>query len=78
MKNPKLTPWFPHSIKPVRKGVYQADFATCRVSDPIPWYAYFDGAEWGWMCLNVEDAVNDYRHNSTHRHVRLEWRGIVK
>jgi hypothetical protein len=80
MTKPKLTPWFPYGIKPVRVGVYRADFEPDRATwnDPDPWYAYFDGKQWGWLCQGVDDALHTYLHEPDRRHPNLEWCGLFK
>ena len=50
---PKLTPWFPGSVKPVRKGVYMLRSGTGRVVG----YQYWNGKHWGYWCDTVEEAA---------------------
>lgn len=41
---PKLTPWFPGHVKPVRKGLYQQHSPSGFLG-----YQYWDGKSWyGW------------------------------
>ena len=51
---PKLTPWFPADVKPVRPGVYQID-------GPLCWgeYSYFDGVHWNGGWPNPQHADNN-------------------
>ena len=36
----KKTPWFPGTVKPVRRGVYEVKLP------PGPWFRYWDGIRW--------------------------------
>jgi hypothetical protein len=70
---PRLTPWFPGHIKPVRKGVYmQMDGSGTHVG-----YQYWDGTHWYTWFLSAEIAaqgasrVYDSYQNDN-------WRGILK
>lgn len=75
MKKPKLTQWFKADIKPTRVGVYQANWLP-KADTYGDWYAYWDGKEWGWMALNISEAVRVYKETDR-RHKRLAWRGLA-
>ena len=47
-EQPKLTPWFPASVKPAREGVYQCNYdgsAIFRLFLRGDWYCYGHTAE---------------------------------
>jgi hypothetical protein len=66
-----LTPWFPHHIKPVRRGVY-------RVRNMInaTGYAYWDGSRWGW--LEGSQACADKLRDTVGASQDKGWRGLSK
>lgn len=68
----KLTPWFPGTIKPVRKGVYQQKNGTSGIGyqrwDGKFWYAWRKSPEDAKNCLIV---VSTYFQNDS-------WRGVAK
>jgi hypothetical protein len=66
---PKLTPWFPGHIKPVRPGVYQVFWAT----SPIP--ARFDGACWYAGSDNLLTASKSPKPASCDPR---KWRGLAE
>ena len=56
-RNPKLTPWYPPEVKPVREGVYERDMPGLEGE-----YSYFaHGAWYGWSAT-IEIANNNYHH----------------
>ena len=65
---PKLTPWYPALINPVRKGVYDVSIAT-------PWYRYWDGANWHWGASTPDEAFRNKRHPVIDR---AQWRGLTE
>ena len=73
--NEELTPWFPKTVKPARKGVYQIKRTTglCR-----GWtlYAYFDGKVFGWYLPSKEDAIDHYMRGDRHAKT-FPWRGLA-
>jgi hypothetical protein len=42
---PKLTPWFPGSVDPMRPGVYECDWRECNWLGGR-WYCRWDGKAW--------------------------------
>lgn len=53
MSDPKLTPWFPASVRPVYVGVYQARFFDLSdADDRAPEYHYWNGKRW-WYGSNT-------------------------
>ena len=42
---PKLTPWFPPEIKPVRIGWYECEICVGRGTGERH---YWDGSDWNW------------------------------
>jgi len=76
-KQPKLTPWFPAATNPVRPGVYIAEWPDYVDIVPHPWFAFWDGKQWGWMETNIELAVSAYKRGDTHAAGKLAWRGLA-
>jgi hypothetical protein len=76
MSAPKLTPWFPGHIKPVRPGVYQ----TLQNCDGVgPFLQYWNGRFWGLMCRpnNGIDLPERWKNDSSsNQHCR--WRGLAE
>jgi len=75
----KTTPWFDTKEKPVRAGVYIADWPE-EAKESDVWFAYWNGSQWGFMQKSVDKAVMDYQQNPKHRHKagKLAWRGLLK
>ena len=75
----KTTPWFDTKEKPVRAGVYIADWPE-EAKDRNVWFAYWDGSQWGYMYRDPNDAARDYKRHPEHRHKagKLVWRGLLK
>jgi len=72
-KKTKLTPWYPASTKPVRKGVYQVNasiFVECE------WYSYWNGSSFCWLSLDA-DVASAMRLCKT-KAVITQWRGVTK
>lgn len=69
MPKPKLTPWFPASVNPVRVGVYERDIA------PLGPYSYWNGLFWGGWAAWPDIAVNNYDKESLIQNTR--WRGLA-
>jgi hypothetical protein len=67
---PKLTPWFPPEVKPVRKGWYARDFGwRPSVREPEP--QYWNGTAWFYGDMWPEHGDKAEQQNR-------EWRGILK
>lgn len=75
-KKPKLTPWFPHNIKPVRSGVYEVKFDLLG-NDDGGGYAFWDGLRWTNALANVARAHenNDWFEGAVQQ---KKWRGLTK
>lgn len=71
MTAPKLTPWFPADVKPVRVGVYE----TRDVSVYGSKYQCWNGKWWGCYSFDVKKAYKDRRGKSCCQCV--EWRGLA-
>ena len=52
---PKLTPWFPADVKPVRPGVYQRKAP--GIGDECAGYCCWTGSFWGKFSPFISDAV---------------------
>ncbi|HEU6454746.1 MAG TPA: hypothetical protein VN201_04730 [Roseateles sp.] len=65
----KLTPWFPHEVKPVRPGIYEAHWA-CGT-----WYCKWDG-EWHWGSSTPRKALSGYPVRGMD--VLIRWRGLAE
>ena len=70
---PKLTPWYPETVTPVRSGVYQRLYA--NGDSNIAKYCYWTGARWkSWhhtpQLATLVEAVSLFQE--------LPWRGIAK
>ncbi len=50
----QLTPWFPGSVKPVRRGVYQQ---MCGLGKDLG-YQLWDGEHWHSWCDTAEQAAD--------------------
>ena len=72
MSAPKLTPWFPGHIKPVRPGVYQTD------SDgyPEPLFQHWNGRFWGCAYTSVDNAAVNNSWRSMFQNDA--WRGLAE
>ena len=63
----KLTPWFPKTVKPVRPGAYQVDYAGN--------YSYWTGDSW---CLPVCDRHLALRIRQLSSIQARTWRGLAE
>lgn len=76
MSAPKLTPWFPSDVRPVRPGVYQRKRE--GVGRPLCW-ARWDGVQWLELCdykskAALASRVSHYQCAETNS---LYWRGLA-
>jgi hypothetical protein len=74
MTKPKLTPWFPGTVKPARAGVYMQ---MSGGSLPITGYQRWDGGRWFGWCYTpdaaaLEPAVAHQRSQND------RWRGLAR
>jgi hypothetical protein len=67
MSAPKLTPWFPFYVKPVREGVYRRSNG---------FYSFWNGRRWGLGCMGPMSAY--YHRRIATFFPRLEWRGLAQ
>lgn len=63
----RLTPWFPPSVKPARKGVYERDWAFA--------FSYWNGMRWCVGCTTPDVAAGE-RERSLYQDI--QWRGLAK
>ncbi len=77
MNKPKLTPWFPADVKPVRKGVYQVeDEEDENFPGQTFGYKHWDGSIFGLFC---SDPTSAKRNGSLDSAFRVKfWRGLAK
>jgi hypothetical protein len=75
----KTTPWFMPKDRPIRVGVYAVDWPEIAGNRDL-WYAYWDGADWGWIQKTPNDALFVYHDQPYKRHSAhsLAWLGLVK
>jgi hypothetical protein len=69
-KSPALTPWYPASVKPARKGVYIAS-----VGRTHHFYRYWTGSSWLYGSYDLEGASPDlpvWPYQSS-----IYWRGLA-
>jgi len=71
---PKLTPWYPASVKPVRVGVYEKD-ADPHMRGGDKHYQYWNGSEWGSYDTSISRA--DQHGDVRSRHQNIGWRGLT-
>lgn len=76
MKTPKLTPWFPPSVRPVHAGIYETRWANPKRRTSYPLYQHWDGLVWSGWSSNVDMA----ERNAGLVSVRQEpqWRGLAE
>jgi len=66
----KLTEWFPHYVKPVRKGVYEVEeFITHHR------WCYWNGSKWAWAETTPKNAVRFTQTSGAKQSKR--WRGLA-
>lgn len=70
--NPKLTPWYPGDVKPVRIGVYRREYPNQK----LPRYCLWDGARWHWCAATTQDAEGEGEYISANQNLR--WRGLAR
>jgi hypothetical protein len=67
-----LTDWFPGSVKPVRKGVYQREYTYGKAK--FPFYCYWNGKQWHASANTVDGAACNFLAPNQ----SLPWRGVLK
>lgn len=70
MSAPKLTPWFPASVKPVRAGVY---WTRLLGDGSRGGYSFWNGRYWGNELDTIENAK---RYGGIG--LSKEWRGLAE
>lgn len=70
-----LTDWFPGSVIPVRKGVYQRQYPLGKTF--LLQYAYWDGEAW-FMGSDTPDSALGLSKTVHAPRQRLSWRGLTK
>ena len=72
-----LTDWFPGSVKPVRKGVYQREYILGKARGAR--YCYWDGKKWYMGANNACEAEHYFfRWKDVAPNQFLPWRGVLK
>lgn len=74
---PQRTPWYPASIPPVRKGLYERDHTKSRFGPgryPIR-FSYWTGSRWGGWAANPEAAFANKKNESWDQ--QIPWRGLA-
>lgn len=69
---PRLTDWYPPSIKPARVGVYQRDMRGTGNGQ----YSHWDGMFWGGWGGSIEIAARNAGGISSVQDAN--WRGLAK
>ena len=64
-KKPKLTPWFPGYVLPVRVGEYERDYGVSAIH---PFKCLWDGVEWRSPAFLDKPS----------RYQSLPWRGLAE
>ena len=67
-----LTDWFPGSVKPVRKGVYQREYIYGKAK--LSMYCHWDGKQWHASAHTVDGAACNFLAPNQ----SLPWRGVLK
>lgn len=70
----ELAPWFPASVKPVRKGVYNIHD---RLDADDRWFSYWDGKRFNWLSLSQDGAFQMRAHRGAGSNT-VQWRGLAK
>lgn len=75
----EYTPWFPNTIKPVRKGVYAVFTPNSKGNK----FAYFDKKKWNLCGSSIQDAqiatqFSDHWPASSMYIKGSKWRGLTK
>jgi hypothetical protein len=70
-----ITDWFPGSVKPVRKGVYQREYTYGKT--PNVQYCYWDGEHW-FMGKHSADGALGVIDLGLAPNQSLPWRGVLK
>lgn len=73
----KLTPWFPGDVKPVRIGVYEAEW-DYGDGDITTYFNHFDGQHWhsGWFDLTSVRPSDPRIGRTSGGDFPKNWRGL--
>lgn len=71
-----LTDWFPGSVEPVRKGVYEREYIYGKAT--ITSYCHWDGKYWFMGKGTVEGAEACLQSGLVAPKQSLRWRGVLK
>jgi len=80
MSEQKLGPWHPKGINPVRKGVYEVDYADRDGRAFSRW----SGSAWGNICWErfgngtVQDAIERASKGTHPWSDKHRWRGVLR
>lgn len=70
-----VTPWFPGSEKPARRGVYQRQFSTGKTV--FERFCYWSGQYW-YMSDTTPDRAMEWVQSGPAARQSLPWRGVMK
>lgn len=74
MSKPKLTPLFPMSVKPARRGVYQFKYGTGFVR-----YSMWDGVAWRMTRSEIKNAPRSVEYSyDAGNGMAIGWRGLAE
>lgn len=73
MSTPKLTPWYPADVKPVRDGVYE----TAIEESTSTFFQYWLDGKWRYCSRTPERAVSRLQRNPSNCQDRV-WRGLAE
>lgn len=71
----KTTKWFPVTVNPARKGIYQI---TNKFGNLF--WAFWNGKYWGNVCVGFEAALDLKREKSDFMYepTQVKWRGLAQ
>lgn len=81
MSKPRVTPWFPGDVKPVRNGAYFVG-GVCpdgSIVDDLPYpYYLFRGGRWHCAPGRTPDGALEWPTNALPMSGNFVWRGLAK
>lgn len=77
MSDSKKTPWFPGTVKPVRKGVYQRSYTGETRHRKDLRFNYWDGKSWRFPAYSPEVAADFSEGWLKSGFQGLPWRGLA-
>ena len=69
----KLTPWYPNTINPVRKGLYEV-----RIPKGVHLWSFWTGERWNYAEISVQRAVTINKRSMLMYNMPMQWRGVAK